>query len=119
MIEPRSSRVDRSEILDGAGRHSCLDRPPPRDYRAAISAVVRCGGDTDTTAAIVGGILGAALGKEGIPSAWLEGLMEWPRSVSGWSAWGTNLSGASPRPRRRASSAYQSLPFRYGISSFW
>lgn len=54
----------------------------PRDCRAAVSAVVRCGGDADTTAAIVGGILGSALGKEGIPADWLAGLREWPRSVS-------------------------------------
>jgi ADP-ribosyl-[dinitrogen reductase] hydrolase len=34
-------------------------------------------------AAIVGGIVGAAVGVEGIPASWLEGLIEWPRSV-GW-----------------------------------
>ena len=50
------------------------------DYRSAIETVVRCGGDTDTVAAIVGGIIGAAVGKEGLPADWLHGLCEWPRS---------------------------------------
>ncbi|SDY11780.1 ADP-ribosylglycohydrolase [Allochromatium warmingii] len=53
----------------------------PQDYRAAVGAVIRCGGDTDSTAAIVGGILGAAVGPAGIPHAWLHGMIDWPRSV--------------------------------------
>lgn len=54
----------------------------PRDFRAAVTAVIRCGGDTDSTGAIVGGIVGAAVGKDGIPAEWLGGLLEWPRSVA-------------------------------------
>lgn len=54
-----------------------------QDFRAAVSAVVRCGGDTDSTAAIVGAIAGAGVGSEGIPNSWLAGLVEWPRNV-GW-----------------------------------
>ena len=61
----------------------------PHDLRTAIIEVVRCGGDTDTTAAIVGGIVGAAVGKEGIPRDWLDGLWEWPRTV----AWMERLAG--------------------------
>ncbi len=53
----------------------------PSDYREAVLAVIRCGGDTDTTAAIVGVIVGAAVGKDGIPGEWLSALAEWPRSV--------------------------------------
>lgn len=55
----------------------------PMDYERAVEAVIRCGGDTDTTAAIVGGIAGAAVGVEGIPAAWRQGLVEWPCGV-GW-----------------------------------
>ena len=51
------------------------------DYRSAIIDVVRCGGDTDTTAAVLGGILGARVGKAGIPGEWLARLWEWPRTV--------------------------------------
>jgi ADP-ribosyl-[dinitrogen reductase] hydrolase len=54
----------------------------PRDYRSAIIAIVECGGDTDSTAAIVGGIVGASVGRSGFPPEWLTGLMEWPRTVS-------------------------------------
>ena len=54
----------------------------PGDYRSAVTSVIGCGGDTDTTAAIVGGIVGSATGPEGIPAPWLERLCEWPRTVS-------------------------------------
>lgn len=53
------------------------------DFRAAVTAIIRLGGDADTTAAIVGAITGARTGKAGIPAAWLHNLVEWPRSV-GW-----------------------------------
>ncbi len=52
-----------------------------QDYSGAILAIIRCGGDTDTTAAIVGGIIGASVGEGGIPELWLQGLWEWPRNV--------------------------------------
>jgi len=51
------------------------------DYATAVETVIRCGGDTDTVAAIVGGIVGARVGPAGVPVAWLDGLREWPRSV--------------------------------------
>jgi ADP-ribosyl-[dinitrogen reductase] hydrolase len=51
------------------------------DFREAITCVVQCGGDTDTTAAIVGGIVGCHVGKAGIPQEWWKHLMEWPRTV--------------------------------------
>ncbi len=60
--------------------HSWLSHP--HDFESAITSVVRCGGDADSTAAIVGGIVGASVGREGIPASWLERLAEWPRSVS-------------------------------------
>jgi ADP-ribosyl-[dinitrogen reductase] hydrolase len=53
----------------------------PRDFRSAVSSVIRCGGDTDSTAAIVGGIVGTAVGKDGMPVDWLNDLLEWPCSV--------------------------------------
>lgn len=48
----------------------------------AIEEVIACGGDTDTVAAITGGICGAENGEPGIPKAWLSGICDWPRSVS-------------------------------------
>ena len=43
----------------------------PGDYRSAVESVIRCGGDADTTAAITGGIVGAAVGRAGIPDEWV------------------------------------------------
>jgi ADP-ribosyl-[dinitrogen reductase] hydrolase len=51
------------------------------DFRAAIITTVECGGDTDSVAAMVGGIVGAAVGKEGIPTEWLNKLWEPARSI--------------------------------------
>ena len=66
----------------------------PRDYQSAIQSVIRCGGDTDTTAAITGGIVGATVGKSGIPQDWLNNLLEWPRSVSWMEQLGAQLASA-------------------------
>ena len=52
-----------------------------RDFRSAITHVIDCGGDTDSTGAIVGGIVGASVGRAGIPAEWIERLCEWPRSI--------------------------------------
>jgi ADP-ribosyl-[dinitrogen reductase] hydrolase len=52
------------------------------DFRRAVEEVILLGGDSDTTGAIVGGLLGAGLGAEAIPAEWLEGLVEWPRSTA-------------------------------------
>lgn len=60
--------------------HAWLNHP--RDLTAAIEAVIECGGDADTTAAIVGGIVGCTVGKSGIDQHLLETLCEWPRSVN-------------------------------------
>ncbi len=54
----------------------------PSDFRKAIEAVVRMGGDTDTTAAIVGALAGATVDASRIPQDWLYGLIEWPRTVT-------------------------------------
>jgi len=53
----------------------------PDDYRSAVQAVIRCGGDTDSTAAIVGALAGARLGAQCIPENWRRGLCEWPRDL--------------------------------------
>lgn len=53
----------------------------PHDIKNAIISVIKCGGDTDTAAAITGGIIGSALGKESIPENWIDNIMEWPQSI--------------------------------------
>lgn len=54
----------------------------PTNFQQAVMDLIDCGGDTDTTAAILGGIIGARVGKTGIPNLWLENLWEWPRTVT-------------------------------------
>lgn len=53
----------------------------PEDLRTAVIETVALGGDTDTVAAIVGGILGARLGAESVPTEWEAQLIEpwWTR----------------------------------------
>jgi len=44
----------------------------PYDYVNALAQTIRAGGDCDTNAAIVGGIVALSAGREAIPSEWLE-----------------------------------------------
>lgn len=56
----------------------------PSDFQTAIEQIILAGGDTDTTAAILGGILGANLGPERIPKHWLNNLISpvpWPTGL--------------------------------------
>ncbi len=53
------------------------------DFDNGVREIIAAGGDTDTTAAILGGIVGARVGKDGIPESWLSNIVEWPRST-GW-----------------------------------
>jgi ADP-ribosyl-[dinitrogen reductase] hydrolase len=46
--------------------------------RLALNAAVRGGGDTDTVAAIAGGLLGAAYGASAVPAEWRRMLHGWP-----------------------------------------
>ena len=46
--------------------------------RLALEAAVRGGGDTDTVAAIAGGLLGAVYGASAVPSRWRLVLQGWP-----------------------------------------
>jgi ADP-ribosylglycohydrolase len=40
-----------------------------------VLAAVNLGGDTDTTAAVAGGLAGIAYGMGGIPAEWLDALL--------------------------------------------
>lgn len=70
----------------------------PQDFRSAVIGAIECGGDTDTTAAIVGGIVGAGVGETGIPNEWRQGIWEWPRSVT----WMRQLANRLEQSRTRA-----------------
>lgn len=50
----------------------------PRDFQSAVIEAIKCGGDTDTVASILGGIIGAAIGRSGIPGEMIANLWDWP-----------------------------------------
>ncbi len=78
------------------------------DYEGALSAVLSCGGDTDTVGAIAGALVGATVGETGIPTDWVDGLLEWPRGVGLLRAIGDALAHCS-------AGKHPSSPVRY----FW
>jgi ADP-ribosylglycohydrolase len=53
-------------------------RTDARHLSAALELAVRAGGDTDTTAAIAGALLGARWGASAVPAAWRRILHGWP-----------------------------------------
>ncbi len=44
----------------------------PTDFRAGVLEAVNAGGDTDTNASVVGGLIGANVGIQGIPEEWID-----------------------------------------------
>ncbi|OBG34917.1 hypothetical protein A5671_03690 [Mycolicibacter heraklionensis] len=81
----RCSRTRQAQVC---GRRSPGPRSPtrirPREYFAPITSAwhwrlrLRGGGDTDTVAAIAGGLLGAVYGASAVPSRWRLLLSGWP-----------------------------------------
>ncbi len=69
----------------------------PADYREGLERIIRLGGDTDTTGAILGGLLGAKLGAERLPEDWINGIKDFP--ITPALLRNTALSVTSP-PRR-------------------
>jgi ADP-ribosylglycohydrolase len=85
----------------------------PSDFSAVWDAI-RCGGDPDTVAAIVGGIIGARVGKEGVPSQWLERIWDWPRSTAWIARVGSRLATVCTTgvPQQAVSLPVWALPLR-------
>jgi ADP-ribosyl-[dinitrogen reductase] hydrolase len=63
-----------------------------QDYLNGVREIICLGGDTDSTAAILGGIIGASVGKGGIPRRWLKDLWDFPRSVNWMERLGERLA---------------------------
>ena len=72
-----------------------------KDFAKAVPDTIRCGGDTDTAAAIVGGIVGAGVGPQGVPENWIETLWEWPRTVDWMQALGFTIIPDGGKKSRR------------------
>ncbi|GAA4442380.1 ADP-ribosylglycohydrolase family protein [Bremerella cremea] len=62
------------------------------DFSNAVISIIECGGDTDTNAAMVGGIVGARVGRVGIPQRWLDGICEWPMTIERMSQLASQLA---------------------------
>lgn len=54
------------------------DQGDARHLQRALELAVRAGNDTDTTAAIAGGLLGARWGASAVPARWRRKLLGWP-----------------------------------------
>ena len=52
----------------------------PHDFRAGVEEIILCGGDSDSTGAILGGIVGASVGVDALPQDWASELWDWPNS---------------------------------------
>ena len=53
----------------------------PIDFRKGVLEAVNAGGDTDTTAAMVGAMIGAHVGIDGIPPEWVERVDDCGRAI--------------------------------------
>jgi len=80
------------------------------NYVGGIRELLAAGGDTDTTCAIFGGIVGARVGKAGIPQAWRNDICEWPKSL----AWVERLGAALADPEQKSRPGFflPGLPLR-------
>lgn len=54
----------------------------PTDFRTAILEAVNAGGDADTNASIVGGLVGCVVGLEGIPDEWKNFRKEFEEPIT-------------------------------------
>lgn len=84
------------------------------DFRATLTAVLDCGGDTDTTGAIVGALAGAMNGEDGIPADWRTGVVDWPRSLPLLRTLGTRLAivTATGQPAAPVRYCWPAIPLR-------
>lgn len=91
------------------------------DYRSAVQSAIRCGGDTDTVAAIAGALVGTRVGKAGIPQEWLRGIIDWPRSLRWVEALGERIGEGRWRtePQKPLSLAVWALPVRNAAFLAW
>ena len=48
------------------------------NFSKGVTDAIKCGGDADTVASIVGSLIGINVGREGIPDNWRRGLFDYP-----------------------------------------
>ena len=71
----------------------------PRQFERILGEVLNCGGDTDTTGAIVGAITGVRSGVSAIPSDWRTGIRDWPLSAKRMDYCADSLIDNRPMPK--------------------
>ena len=54
---------------------------PLKDYEICISDTLRLAGDTDTNAAIVGGMIGAVIGRDKLPVDYVHKVLNCPAKL--------------------------------------
>ena len=83
-------------------------------YSEGIKEIIYLGGDTDTTAAILGGIIGASVGTAGIRRQWLDDIIDFPRSIKWIKSLGKRLaqSRQTQSPQKALPLAFYLLPIR-------
>lgn len=64
--------------LQAAWSAVVASRSDPAPFEAGLQAAVLAGDDTDTVAAIAGGLLGALHGERAVPSRWRQDVHGWP-----------------------------------------
>ena len=72
-LEFWSERGPSGYVLQSVPAALCCWLRHPRDYRAAVTEAITLGGDADTVAAIVGGIVGFS---DPPPEEWIDSLWE-------------------------------------------
>lgn len=72
----------------------------PADFRHAVEEIILLGGDADSTAAILGGIIGASAGQEAVPDSWRERVHHWPITPQWIQGIARALAGQSERAPR-------------------
>ncbi len=82
------------------------------DPTTGFTALLRCGGDTDTMAAIAGALYGADDGEAGFPPQWISRICDWPLSLSRLRAAGSALTCPSEVDARPVPWAWPLQPLR-------
>ena len=80
------------------------------DFETGLQEIIQAGGDADTAGAIYGGIVGARAGRQVMPDAWLNGIIEWPRTVSWIERLGVTLTAALDEPAGKIEVPVCSVP---------
>lgn len=65
----------------------------PKSFEYSMAEILNAGGDTDTTGAILGALLGAKEGTSSIPKRWKSKIHDWPNNRTRLESLAQHLSG--------------------------